>query len=121
MRNLDDNGKEFDVVRLSVGAIFRVIEMHGSTRGPATFRVYQGKTESPGIFPTGMFELATNTIPSCWRVATQPSGYVELAPDSWLRDGFWDDFFDGRPQAKYEFHDAIHLMEVEEPMPEQPR
>jgi hypothetical protein len=47
-------------------------------------------------YPAGMFETVSTTLPSNWVVQVWPDGSLHLAPEAWLRGGFFDGFVDGQ-------------------------
>lgn len=43
--------------------------------------------------------MVDNRIPSSWRVkfgTTSEKNWLKIAPESWLRPGFWEDFYGER-------------------------
>ena len=50
--------------------------------------------------------MAVSTdIPSNWVASVGESGAFDLAPAKWLRPGFWEDSFNGEPQAASDFEE----------------
>jgi hypothetical protein len=47
-------------------------------------------------YPAGMFETISTTIPSNWVTQLWPDGSLHLAPEAWLRPGFFEGVVDGK-------------------------
>jgi hypothetical protein len=58
---------------------------------------------TPALFEPEMFEIASSVIPAVWVVTSQKPGALEFGPLSWSRPGFWEDYFDGLPDARAAF------------------
>lgn len=58
-----------------------------------------GENPTPALFEPEMFEIVSSVIPPTWVATSQQPGYFELGPAAWARRGFWEEFFDGRPEA----------------------
>ena len=107
VRHVDDRGEDSDRSELRIGSEYVVIEMSGSLIGRIDVRVSldrYGGWATPVLIPARAFETTDGTIPSNWsiRITDEPKGipHFVLAPTPWLRVGFWEDFFDGRSDAR---------------------
>ena len=71
---------------------------------------------TPALFDAEMFMTTSMLVPSNWRVRIDEGGALQLAPEPWLRQGFWDEFFDRVPNAVeiYEKERAVILTEDSE-------
>jgi hypothetical protein len=77
-------------------------------------RIESEEAGTPALFDAEMFLTTSTALPSNWRVRVGEGGSLELAPEAWLRAGFWEDFFDRVPEAMeaYEKERAATLAEV---------
>jgi len=55
----------------------------------------------PAFFAAIDFELVDGSLPDGW-VSTLSNGVMEIGVPTLLRQGFWEDFFDGSEQARTE-------------------
>jgi hypothetical protein len=84
-----------------VGSTYVVLEVLASYQtgqGRVQFRIATDDDGVPSLWPGEMFESVDSAIPPNWGVKATPE-YVVLAPHTWLRPGFWEDFFDRVPEA----------------------
>jgi len=103
-----------------VGEQYVVLTLYASPKSDVMLRVYAVQPEfrdphpgPPALWRSQMFELLSNTIPSNWRAAIDPTGSVRLEPESWLRPGFWQDLDEWSPMseaARREFETELQLM-----------
>ena len=57
-----------------------------------------GKLETLGFFSSLAFKIVDKSWPETW-VKESINGEISIAPRSWQRTGFWEDFYDGESQA----------------------
>jgi hypothetical protein len=74
--------------------------------------------QPPVLVPASHFEIVSSKLPSSWEIQTGDT-WMEVAPGSWLQDGFWEAIFEmtddsewARPE--YDRHVAIMLNEDRE-------
>lgn len=74
-------------------------------------RVESEEAGTPVMFDAEMFHTTSTKLPDNWRGQVDEGGSLRLAPGPWLRLGFWEDFFDGVPDAveAYEKERAVIL------------
>ncbi|HET9851990.1 MAG TPA: hypothetical protein VFP56_05730 [Candidatus Limnocylindrales bacterium] len=64
-----------------------------------------------GLYPIEMFEIVGGNVPDHWMARVDRTGVLGLGPESWLRDGFWEDDYrdeSGRaPFSTYEREESI--------------
>ncbi|HLK14712.1 MAG TPA: hypothetical protein VKT78_07905 [Fimbriimonadaceae bacterium] len=63
------------------------------------FRLVGGREASPVLYDPEMFELVSTVIPPSWIVTSLQAGCFALEPEPWTQRGFWEEFFDGEPNA----------------------
>jgi hypothetical protein len=83
--------------RLHPAVEFFVLELTGPANETIYARIDDGP--SPWVVEIAHFEVVDDRMPSNWRVrfgTTHTKNWVHIAPEPWLRPGFWEDFFGGR-------------------------
>lgn len=84
---------------LTVGTVYSVLSVFVAEEKPAEYRLLADDGFTPGMYRADQFELVSNVIPANWVVNFEAGLYFELAPRAWLKDGFWEEYFDGNPIA----------------------
>jgi hypothetical protein len=108
-------GKEYVVLAMEAipgrGMFLRVLENIAVDRGHALYAI---------LWPAAMFEVVSSRVSARWCVKITiigGGGHVEIAPDTWLRDGFWDDVIEDSPMseaAREEYQQEIIALLSEE-------
>ena len=57
----------------------------------------------PVPFDANQFEIVCGALPTTWIAGSDKEGRVEIAPEKWLREDFWLDFYDRDPRALEDF------------------
>jgi hypothetical protein len=91
---------------LTVGALYNVLTISADPEGQVLFRLVGNDDAKPGLFSSKQFEIVDGSLPTCWRAKSKENGGVQLAPVAWLRDGFWERYFDGERTAIEEFQEG---------------
>jgi hypothetical protein len=86
------------------GEIIAVLAITVMTSGGPKFLLWSNKQQSTGLFPVGEFEVVDPRIPNQWVCKTTPAAHIELSPEEWQSDGFWERYHDEEPQAVEVFH-----------------
>lgn len=85
-------GREYDVLSILVVpgrlSVLRILADDGRT---------------PILVESSAFEMVSQEIPSNWFCVISEGGVVELGPEAWLQDGFWERYFDGDAVAVEQF------------------
>lgn len=77
------------------------------------YRIFS-ENESPALFDCEMFKVVSNKIPSEWGVFyNNETNYIDLCPESWMKDDFWERYFDAEPDAIAEFERLRQLIEAD--------
>lgn len=86
---------------LKVGSVYHVL---GIWVDPGRIRLrLVGEESTPALFEPEMFEIVSSAIPSSWAIAMPGAGCMSIGPARWSRAGFWEDYFDGKPEAVSSF------------------
>lgn len=56
--------------------------------------------QSFGWFDSDCFLTVDPAIPSSWSAQISEDGTLELAPQDWLQEGFWERYYEGDPVAR---------------------
>ncbi|MFD4292855.1 hypothetical protein ACFWPA_08540 [Rhodococcus sp. NPDC058505] len=83
-----------------------VLEIAISHRSDTTYRVID-KSGLASIWPAGMFDVVDNTVPDGWILIPGRGGGLMITHGRFARAGFWEDYFDGHPDAVEEFADVV--------------
>jgi hypothetical protein len=67
--------------------------------GRTRLRLVGEQTTTPALFEPEMFEVVSSTIPSNWVITSPKMGFFEIGPEAWTRPGFWEEYFDRKPEA----------------------
>jgi len=84
---------------LTLGKNYHVLTLSVSDAGSIEYRLISDNNNTPALFPAVQFKIIEPTLPRTWVVERIGESYLELAPQSWLDEGFWERFFDGDPSA----------------------
>jgi hypothetical protein len=79
------------------------------------FRILGEEKATPALFEPEMFEIVTSVIPAVWVVTSPKPGALSFTPASWSRPGFWEDFFDGHPEARATFDNEREKIVASDP------
>ena len=85
--------------------IYHVLELSAG-RERITVRILGEIEMTPAIYDLRQFEIVSPKIPPNWILCRPTLDQIEFTPASWARSGFWEDFFNGMP-------DAINCFETE--------
>lgn len=84
---------------LTVGKTYSVLSIFFSWKGILKFRLIGDDGKTPALHDARQFEPITSKLPKTWGIDFQPNNYFEIAPRTWLEQGFWERFFDGDKEA----------------------
>ena len=92
------------------GKEYSVLEIYVDLRtGKIQFRIVSEEAQTPALFDSEFFQIVSNRLPHTW-VVDISTFQMKVAPKSWIRAGFWEDFFDGESKARSEFNEELRLM-----------
>jgi len=95
-----DTGKKVESSpSLTVGKEYVVLSIHVEDGYSTKFQILRDDG-TPSFHIANQFEVVSSKIPSTWQVDFVLNGYLSLGPKAWSRAGFWDDYFDGDPEAE---------------------
>jgi hypothetical protein len=88
---------------LTLDAEYEVLEIYATPGKPVKFRLASDDSGTPALFDSAMFLATDRSIPASWVVALAEDGELRIGPQGWMREGFWEEFFDRDPDAVREF------------------
>lgn len=105
---------------LVLGKTYQVLSVFKDKNGKKRYRILSNEddihVESLGMHLDKCFEVVSEYHPSSWAKKSMPGGAEDLSPLSWQADGFWEDLYDGDPDAFRIFDMERRLMSEEEPV-----
>ena len=82
------NGKEYTVLSI-------LIDLNGRME----YRLIGDDNNVPALYSYTLFETISGKIPNSWILNTFNTDCVELTPQTWAVDGFWEKYFDREKEA----------------------
>lgn len=68
---------------------------------------------TPFLVKAAKCTVIDGRVPSTWRAAKGEEGAFDLAPPEWLENGFWDAYYDRKPEAVATYQKAKATIEAE--------
>lgn len=84
---------------LSVGKEYHVLSVNIDDGLPIKFQLIGDDGQTPAYHDANQFEIVTNNIPEGWVIDFVSKSHLRLSPKGWSKPGFWEDYFDGIPEA----------------------
>ena len=84
---------------LTVGKVYHVFSINMQYGLPVKFLLFSDDVQTPAYHDANQFEVVTRTIPAEWIIDFESESYFKLTPKAWSKPGFWEDYFDGVPEA----------------------
>ena len=84
---------------LSVGKVYHVLSMNMEDGLPIKFQLIGNDGQTPAYHDANQFEIVTNNIPTGWVIDFMSQSHFRLSPKAWSKPGFWEEYFDGEPEA----------------------
>jgi len=66
-----------------------------------------------GQAPLAIFEIIDHRLSKYWQAHTLPNGTLSLAPPSFNRDFYVEDYYEGVPEIVEDFNGVCSLLEAE--------
>ena len=89
---------------LTIGKEYVVLSVFIATNKAIEYRISSDDNDTPALFNENQFYVTDNSLSFSWVVNVVSDSYFELAPGLWIREGFWEEYFDGAPQAVEQFN-----------------
>jgi hypothetical protein len=80
---------------LTVDKEYLVLEVIAAPMRRVLLRLEDDSGPGPSVYDARMFRTTSAAIPPSWIATLGADGSLRLGPESWLRDGFWEDYFEG--------------------------
>lgn len=88
---------------LTLGKVYTVLAVISVPGRETLLRFVSDDEDTPSVFDARQFITVSTELPSNWVGVVNEDGLFVLAPESWTRGGFWEDFFNGVPEAISEY------------------
>jgi hypothetical protein len=82
-----------------------VLAVQATPNRDVRLRIVGDDDSTPVLFESEMFMTVSNDIPSNWVASIGEDGDFDLAPQKWLRPDYWEDYFNGDPDAVSDFEE----------------
>lgn len=84
---------------LTVGKVYDVLSFSVNDNGVIEYRLMADDGYTPALFRASQFTIVCSALPSNWIINCEQNSYFELAPESWVQAGFWEEYFDREPNT----------------------
>ena len=85
---------------LTIGKDYLVIAMYINPKENVYYRLLDNDPDRrSALFDASQFNVASNVIPSNWRVTEHETGTITFSPLAWKVPGFWQEFYEYNPEA----------------------
>jgi hypothetical protein len=88
---------------LRLHAEYEVLEVYCSPSRRVKLRIVADDAETPALFDSAMFMTIDDSLRPSWVASIREGGELRIGPLSWMREGFWEDFFDGNRDTLLEY------------------
>ena len=102
------------VAWLTVGREYVVLSVVATADRGVSFRLLDNEGPGPSLWAADLFEVTSAAISREWTAALNDRGTLMLAPSSWQHAGFWEDYFDGVPEAVTAFEAEVKAILAQE-------
>ena len=100
---------------LTLDAEYEVLEIYATPGKSIKFRLASDDAGTPALFDSAMFLAIETSIPASWVIGLSEGGELRIGPQEWMREGFWEEFFDRDPKAVREFEiGAVRRVEADD-------
>lgn len=100
---------------LTIGKSYIVLEVEIYPGKDVLYRLVGDNTDqSPGLYDSKQFEVISDKVPANWKITQLKSGTLNFGPAPWQKLGFWEDCYDGEPNALQIYkHEARIIIDEE--------
>jgi hypothetical protein len=99
---------------LRVGQRYTVLAIVGQERHPYLYLLHSTEEQMPVAVLPSDCRIISNRVSRHWVVNCTSRGTLELIPEPWIPDSFWEDYDEGSPEAKKLYERIRKLLETEE-------
>jgi hypothetical protein len=92
---------------LTPGISYSVLALYVYEDARIELRITTDEGFLPALYKFDMFQIVDGSVPMGWEIIRRRSGGMEITPPQWARLGFWEDFFDGEPEAVETFNRIV--------------
>ena len=98
---LDHQGNEkLSSNSLTLGKEYVVLEIDQAFNKAPFYRLVGDHDDhSPALFDARQFQITSGLIPDSWTIHQVSNTFISQGPKLWQEPGFWEDCYDGKPEA----------------------
>lgn len=96
---------------LTVGKVYQVLCVFMEEKGPVKYRLIRDDGHTAALYESSHFKVVSGVLPSNWVAHYQADAFFELAPKTWVKRGFWENYFDGDSTAIKQFNEEKEIIE----------
>ena len=95
---------------VSLDREYTVLGVLAEVGGRVQLHLLTDDGQSFGWFDSDCFLTVDLTIPSTWSARIGEGGTLELAPQDWFAEGFWERYYDGDPSSRESVDRALAIL-----------
>lgn len=97
---------------LTVGKEYYVLSIYIRLTKEIVFQLIgDDVSNAPVVFDWKQFDIIDDKLPNNWVVSVdQEFNEIKFTPRKWLRDRFWDDYFNGEQSAIDDFISEVEII-----------
>jgi hypothetical protein len=84
---------------LAVGKVYNVMALELDNNGEWLARLVGDGLNGVALFRLELFEMESSVVSPTWTTTWKNGKLIELSPERWMRDGFWEEYYDRDPAA----------------------
>jgi hypothetical protein len=88
---------------MTIGRTYVVLGVEADVARKPLFRIVGDDGHTPGLYEVDLFTVVSPQLAKTWVCAVTDDGGLQFGPAPWLRNRFWEDYFDGVPDAVADF------------------
>lgn len=106
LRSKEIAGRKNVLGWLRFGEDYTVLAIESLSTGEVGYRIAT-EQGTPALFETNLFAVTDPQVNGDWEVRYCETGTFELVPERWSVPGFWEDFFNGTPDAVSRYQEVL--------------
>jgi hypothetical protein len=91
---------------LRPGEDYAVLAIEHLPGGVPAYRI-ASRQGTPALFEASLFSIIDPHVDEGWVVQYNESGEINLVPEAWNLPGFWEDYFEGKPDAVGRYQEVL--------------
>jgi hypothetical protein len=95
---------------LTLGKVYNVMALELDNNGEWLARLVGDGPNGVALFPLELFEVESSVVSPTWTTSWKSGKLIELSPKRWVREGFWENYYDRDPEAIRIFEEEKNLI-----------